>query len=302
MLNQAVIFTKPLIHLDTVLTEEKLYQLTQNFFTSHGFNFTLIKKVNGSELASKNKIDYHYRIYSHAVKTESLMDLNLTNEGKENFKNFSNSTWEDEINNGTLMATSKLLLDKKISTTDLSVIWNECASKNNVAKIQPGLIISFSESINAYLINGFYPLMSEYFSNPSYNMSYFVVEFNPSECNWSDFRNKLLGITNSSQADKDSFRGRLFSEYPLENPISNNFVHGSAGPFEGLIERIVHEESFEMANNPIGNYLGNNGISLSHFKSWIDSQLIHDLSSIFDLTEEKNTDDVLSLIRNYKFD
>ena len=146
MINQAVIFTKPLIHLDTALTEERLYDLTQNFFTSHGFNFTLIKKVNGLELAGKNKIDFHYRIYSHAVKIESLMDLNLTDEGKENFKKFSNSTWEDEIKNGSLMSTSKLLLDKKISTTDLSDIWNQCATKNNVVKIQPGLIISFSKS------------------------------------------------------------------------------------------------------------------------------------------------------------
>ena len=80
--------------------------------------------------------------------------------------------------------------------------------------------------------------MADRFNHPDNIMHYFVIEFDSKDCSWDSFRKEIF-ITNSSKAVSDSLRGKLYADYPVELPESDNFVHGSAGPLEGLIERAV---------------------------------------------------------------
>ena len=78
-------------------------------------------------------------------------------------------------------------------------------------------------------------------------------------------------------------------------------MHGSAGPLEGLVERIIHEPDFDMTANPIGRYLIERGITLDRFRQWKSGRSIAQLGEVFDATEEKNTAEVLSLLDDVRF-
>ena len=123
----------------------------------------------------------------------------------------------------------------------------------------------------------------------------------PRTVSWAQFRKAILGATDASKAAPDSFRGQLYAAHAVEFPGRDNFVHGSAGPLEGLVERTIHEPDFDMATNPVGRCLLERGVTLEQFKQWKASRSISELGEIFDTTEEKNTAEVLSLLDDIRF-
>ena len=298
-INQAVLFTKPLWHSNICISHQEMDCRTQAFFKEKGFYFRTTKCVNAIDLKDKNIIDQHYIVYSHAVRANSIDEINISFEGNNLFKSLYNKTWSDEILDNRILTTKDLMCLKKLNSSDISNLWNE--NNNPIHKIQSGLLVKYVDEINTYLINGFYPLMSENFYNNNYLMNYYVIEFESQNYSWVDFRKNILGSTNCSNAIKGSFREVMYKEFPVINPGSNNFLHGSAGPLEAIIERLKHEDNFDLSTNPIGVYLMKRNLNINQFKCWLEKQSISNLSDIFDLTEEKNSDQIINYLDSIKF-
>jgi len=294
--NQAVVFTKPVHHLKGGLTPALLDERARSFFTERGFNIVFSKKVTGVELADRNVIRQHYLMYSKAACAETIADLNVLDAGKKSFEDAFRKNWDDEVAHGRIMTTAKLLKSKGIDVHQLFELWNAEFAQRKTAKIQDGLLMAFLAKQDAYCINAFYPAMEANFYNPETQLTYYVLDFDPRQTTWEQFRKKILGATDSSKADPESFRGRLYSEYNVEFPGRDNFVHGSAGPLEGFVERSIHEADFDACDNPVGRYLAERDISREDFESWKLSQSVSQLGELFDATEEKNTGDVISLL------
>ena len=298
LMNQAVVFTKPLHHLGIGLTPEDLDASTRAYFEAKGFDFVLAKKVTGSELAARDVIRQHYLMYSQAALAEHL---ELSDSGREKFKAAFGKSWDDEVGAGRILPLNDLLERKGIDVHQLFDVWNGLFGAGKTAKIQDGMIMAYSEDLDAYLVNAFYPAMQANFYHPDTVMYYYVLEFDPSKTSWLDFRKTVLGATNSAKADPASFRGKLYAEYPVEFPGRDNFVHGSAGPFEGFVERAIHESGFYMESNPVGRYLAKRGLTLESFAAWKNAQSINAIGALFDETEERDTDEVLSILDNTSF-
>ena len=132
-------------------------------------------------------------------------------------------------------------------------------------------------------------------------MDYFVIEFDSQVCSWQRFRQEILGKTNCAQAIRTSLRAQLHHAFPQQRPGSDNFVHGSAGPLEGFIERIVHERTPSLATSPVGVYLMQRGVDLDHFIEWLQRQSTVELAALFDLTEEINTDQLAQFLDRIEF-
>jgi hypothetical protein len=241
-------------------------------------------------------MDQHYIVYSKAVRLESLDTLIMSEAGLARFEERFGTSWEDEKVAGRLMTTDQLIEKKGLAITDLWEAWENHLATGQTLKVQSGLIVAFVEAFDAYLINGFYPAMAERFDHADNVMHYFVVEFDSAECSWESFRKEILGVTNSSKAASTSLRGQLFADFPVELPGSDNFVHGSAGPLEGFAERLVHEEEVGLATSPIGVYLQRRGVSAVTFRAWCARKPIVELAALFDLTEEKNSDEILPIL------
>lgn len=296
-MNQAVVFTKPVHQLGISLTAGQLDRMVRSFFEERGFRMVWSKKESGIDMAVREVIRKHYLIYSKA----SYGDAVVTDEAKAAFATAFGKDWDSEVVAGRIMDNPHLLETKGLTAQGLYLLWNDRFENRETKKIQDGLIIAWIKELGCYAINAFYPVVEANFYDPATCIDYHVVEFDPVQVSWRRFRKTLLGSTDASKADSESFRGRLYAEYPVEFPGRDNFVHGSAGPLEGFIERIVHEPDFDMATNPVGCYLAVRGISLEAFKRWKSAQTISQLGDLFDRTEEKNTDQAFALLDAIRF-
>lgn len=296
-INQAVVFTKPLHHLGLSLTPEQLDRQARKYLEENGFILAQQRKVTGPELAAREVIRQHYLMYSEA----SYGNAAITGRGKEQFEGAFGQRWDDEVAAGRIMSNPKLLVSKGISAHELYLLWNRQFSDRKTEKIQDGVIIAWIAELDCYCINAFYPAMEENFNHPETRICYYVVEFDPAQVSWECFRKEILGSTNASRAAPGSFRGQLYAEHPVEFPGRDNFVHGSAGPIEGFIERTIHEQDFEMETSPVGRHLAERGVVLETFKAWKSARSISELGSLFDETEEKNCSEALAQLNAIGF-
>lgn len=291
--NQAVIFTKPVHHLRAPLSVEELNQRLRCFFEPKGFRFVVSKTVSGKDLKAREVIKQHYLMYSVAACAETVC---VDAEAKERFETFFGRTWQSEMDAGRIVPMPELLNRPSMDVHQLFTRWRALCASGGTVKLQAGLIMGFVEEWNVYVINAFYPSLEALFYHPETLLHYHVVEFDSSQTSWKEFRHELLGTTNASKAGPESFRGKLYGDIPVECPNRDNYVHGSAGPLEGFVERTIHEPDFEITMNPVGAYLAERGVTLDSFSRWRKGQSLADLGTLFDETEEKNTDDVFQAL------
>ncbi len=287
-MNQAVLFTKPVHHLRLDLDAGELARLTREFFEAKGFSIIYRKQASGPELAEREIIRQHYQMYSKA----SYGEIGITEQGMTVFHECFDRDWDTEVEGGRIMGNPDLMETRGIDAHQLFDLWNSA----DVKKVQAGVLMGWLESLDCYCINAFYPAMEANFYNPATRMDYYVVEFDPKQVSWLQFRKEVLGATNAAKADPQSFRGQLYAEYKVDFPGRDNFVHGSAGPFEGMIERAIHEPDFDMATNPVGRYLETLDVTLEELKAWKARQSNAELGRVFDITEEKDTIDIFPVL------
>jgi len=283
--NQAVVFTKPVHHLGTDLTPSLLDERSRSFFEDKGFTVVSSRVVTGSELAEHDVIKQHYLMYSKSACAASISDLNVSDDGRAAFESAFGKTWDHEVATGRVITTATLLKEKGINVHQLFDLWNEQFTTRKTVKIQDGLLMAYLEELDCYCMNAFYPAMEDNFNNPATHIDYYVLEFDPEVISWEQFRKNILGSTDASKADPDSFRGQLYAEYKVDFPGRDNFVHGSAGPLEGFVERAIHEADFNMSTNPVGEYLAGRGVTLDSFADWKGSQSVSVIGELFDATE-----------------
>ena len=291
--NQAVIFTKPVHPLRADLSPEELNHRLRCFFEQKGFQFIVSKKVDGAELKAREVIKEHYLMYSVAARAETVR---VDAVAKERFEAFFGRTWKGEMDAGRIVPMPHLLSRPGMDAHQLFTIWRNLCANDQVVKLQAGLIMGFIEELNVYAINAFYPSLEEIFYHPEVRIYYHVVEFDSSQTSWKEFRRNLLGTTNASTASPESFRGKLYGDYSVEFPDRDNYVHGSAGPVEGFVERTIHEADFDITTNPVGAYLAERGVTLQSFSRWRKSQPLATLGNLFDETEEKNTGEIFQVL------
>ena len=69
------------------------------------------------------------------------------------------------------------------------------------------------------------------------------AQFDPKSLSWGEFRGGVLGPTDPAKAPSDSLRGMLNADWSALGlagapNTTDNGVHASASPFEGLAERM----------------------------------------------------------------
>lgn len=296
-MNQAVLFTKPVHHLDFELTPEKLRCRAESYFKDRGFQLIEHRTVTGTELEKRDILRCHYLMYSRG----SYGNVHITDEGRTCFKATFGMGWDEEVEAGRIMGNPQLLKYKQISTEKLFAYWNDLFNAGSTHKIQDGLNVGWIDELKCYCINAFYPMVENLFYHPNNIMHYYVVDFDPVHISWANFRKQALGKTDCSIASLGSFRGQLFADYPVKFPGRDNFVHGSAGPFEAFIERAIHEPNFDLKTNPIGFYLQQRGVTIETFNRWKSAQCIFELGELFRHTEEINTADALPVLDSIPF-
>lgn len=188
---------------------------------------------------------------------------------------------------------------------DLDTLW---FTKKSI-KIRSGFYIQSYEkqSQNIILVNGFHPAQLEHYTNPDHRILLMLIHSNT---NWSVLKNEMVGATFPEKAVSQSIRGTLYdnpSKFGLQEVnIANNGVHLSAGAFEAMFE-IVNFLGELLKIDPkteqplILKKMINQGIDISEGINALNNPvIISDPKEIdlFTATEDKDTDEAISLYKN----
>eukprot|EP00658_Telonema_sp_P-2_P044738 TRINITY_DN3263_c0_g1_i2.p1 TRINITY_DN3263_c0_g1~~TRINITY_DN3263_c0_g1_i2.p1 ORF type:complete len:726 (+),score=195.94 TRINITY_DN3263_c0_g1_i2:32-2209(+) len=182
-----------------------------------------------------------------------------------------------------------------------------------------------------FVINGFYPqLRHGYLAEQEGQLRvatvmWYVVSWRESSLSWKDFRGKFIGCTDPSAAPDSSLRGAIYSSWKelglrAKPNTSDNGVHASAGPLEGLVERYIwsvpHPDTDEPLMPPlpvddIASYLHHDPVGQLLVDHELDPEFIASLcvspmvtiggnqAPLFDHTEDMQTSQLPLVILRY---
>jgi enolase len=136
---------------------------------------------------------------------------------------------------------------------------------------------------------------------PGAAIYYYVVEWDPLNLSWEDFRGQVLGPTDPAQAPADSLRGHIYANWEKfglksQPNTGDNGVHGSASPIEGLFER-MNWLGQGADGDPYGRILIRAGMTVSQLEEWSkDPQVKYGtasdakMGSLWDALEDTDAD------------
>jgi hypothetical protein len=286
-MNQAFVFVKP--HANTSAVQE----LVKATLTAKGITITDEGEITGETIDEQKFIDQHY--YAIASKATILAAKDLPVPAAK-FEETFNESWSDALASGKAFNALDALKHLGCTADELDAAW----AKSSKVKFGGGFYcgqVTIEGKEPIYTFNAFFMSMRAKFVTPGTSIHYYVVEFNPEELAWSDFRGKVLGPTDPASAPADSLRGMILAQWESlglqSSPdVGDNGVHASASPFEGLAERMNWLKVPVEADN-FGAALIGAGVSAATIATWsVDPQVKG--RSIFDQFEDSNCADCIA--------
>jgi len=282
--NSALVFIKP--HANTPATRD----LVVDKLNHAGIKILTQVDIGGKEIDEKGLIDQHY--YSIASKA-TLLPPEQIPVPPEKFQEAFGESWDQVLREGRAVNAVQACKKFKCTPTQLNDEW----SKVSAVKFGGGFYcarMSVNRKPELYVFNGFFMAMRSKFVGDDKEIRCYVVEWDPAELTWSSFRNSVLGPTDPTEAPKQSIRRTILDQYrqlglSSEPNKSDNGVHASASPFEGLAEK-MNWLNLDLEYDALGKTLLDVGLTRSRIEEWSkDPQIqVSDSSrgSVFDELED----------------
>ncbi|CAE7505849.1 unnamed protein product, partial [Symbiodinium pilosum] len=152
-----------------------------------------------------------------------------------------------------------------------------------------------------FVINGFYMAMRQQYVVPGSSVFWFNVKWptngeNGGKLSWKRFREEVVGNTDPGTAKPVSLRGYFYKHWdalglPGQPHVGENAVHGSASPFEALVEKMNWLDA-DYGSDPFGSLLSSQGVSEATVNRWRLNPVVKvdgRNTSLFDLVENLDT-------------
>ncbi len=298
--NEFLFFVKPEITLaNSKIQIQDIIDLVFKQIENHKLKIQSVRVLSAEYLKEYDIIANHYGVINKIAKNALE---NISDSAQVEFEaQFGIKFSESDILGGFEFLNTY----DCFNTESLDYLWQ---NSENI-KLAGG---TYCEKINlddktVYLVNGFHPRQLAHFTNPGRS----IIVFNLiGDLNWSEARNDFVGSTNPVNAKDNSLR-RLFLENKNSLGLAEvsqgmNGVHLSAGPVEALVEQIRYNSDFSQPSKIKAPLDFSFGKQLSkHFsKKQIDLILSNPVVfidgtkiSIFDLTEEKDSEEAVELLQ-----
>ena len=298
--NEFLFFIKPEITLPSdTINFEAILELVQEKIESFGLTIHNVKVLSAKYLEQFNIIAQHYGVIN---KIATNAAQSLSDSAKEKFKEI----YGKSINDVKLLGGVEFLEQyPAFNAFSLDYLWQNKDNK----KLAGG---TYAEDIKIdnevlYVINGFHPRQLKHFTEKGRSI---VVMTLSGDLNWSEARNNFIGATNPQNANKGSLR-REFLERITDLGLAEvsqgvNGVHLSAGPVEALVELRRYNSNFADASQTkaFADYSFGKKLEAAFTKEQIE-KIVNNANvtvngksvSIFDLTEEKDSDEAIALLK-----
>ena len=297
--NRALVFIKP--HA----AKGQVIDFVRQFFDGGEIALSEQVSVKGGEIAPGGSIDRHYFAIAKTAVEQQPEQYKLPGGAKEAFRNAFKAGWEDALADGKLL--NALGAQKRlggVSGIELNELWK----RSPQVKMAPGLYAGYFEKGGFYCINGFYPGQREVFTAPEAEVVLFEASFDPEKLDWESFRSTVIGATDPSKAKDGSLRAQILKDWQTlglsaKPEMSRNGVHASAGPVEGLRERMVWL-GLDPHSDPLARELNRLGLDPAMLDRLLENCTVElaqkDGESrkgpVFDLTEDINTSEAAALL------
>ena len=300
--NEFLFFIKPEL---TVKSNEKSFgsiiELILNKINAHKLNIRNIRLLNAPYLEKHSVIAQHYGVIN---KLSSDIHRFISSESIKKFEEIFKTSFEKSNVFGSIEFMNRY---PYFTSTGLAYLWQNSPT----VKLGGGTYtqkLSF-EGETVYLINGFHPRQLEHFIAPG---KYIITMTLTGDTDWKIARNRFIGKTNPQDAEPESIRRELLDNqqcFGLESVSSSwNGVHLSAGPIEGLVELARYNSDFEknilsvISDYQLGKQLIQAfGTEISDKIPGNPNVIMNGIeTTLFDLTEEKNSSDCISLLKEAK--
>ncbi len=300
--NEFLFFIKPEITSGPESVRiEKILKLILDKIEVFGFNIHNILSLSAPYIKQYNIIARHYGIINMIASDATG---NLSETSQEKFKEFYGKPVEEVDAFGGIEFIEK---HGHYDAYSLSDLWRNLDHK----KLGSGTYcapVDTEEGI-IYIFNGFHPRQIDHFTRDGSNIVVFTLSGN---LPWSVARNNFIGATSPRKANESSLRREFLErcgEFGLaEVSDSFNGVHLSAGPVEALAELQRFNSDYSVPSGEkkytdfsFGKALMKNfGSKLNEI---VNNEITIDLDGkpapVFDLTEEKDSDEAIHILKKY---
>ena len=296
--NEMLFFIKPEITLPSqTINLEKVLDIVFERCEKFGMTPANISVLGAKYLKEKNIMASHYGVIN---KLSNNAKGEMSQTAKENFvKNYGLSLEDANILGGHEFMNKY----PYFNADSLEILWQNVTSSKLAGGTYCAPIKLNGETI--YMIDGFHPKQLAHFIEDGKSIVVFRMFTNT---DWGTARNAFIGATNPHKANEGSIRQIFLAkkdELGLEDVSQgSNGVHLSAGPVEGLVELCrFSDKSFTDEGNLQNHVMGRE--LLQHYKMDKIKQIVNDAkvtfdgkeTSVFEMTEDKNTVDACDMIR-----
>jgi len=217
---------------------------------------------------------------------------------RDQFEAMFGTSWDETVAKGDVLNAAQAMKRLGLDGFQLQKGWNDFAS--NRVKLASGTYVQKFETDGIWVVNGFYAGMREEYIAPGQTVHWFVVSWDVQRLSWQQFRVQVIGATDPAAALHGSLRAKILKSWQALKLVSqpdmqHNAIHASAGPIEALKERMVWLDQPTVFNDPFAKAMIRNGVSQELLQKWLGNTKITmnaQTSSVFDLTENKNTAEV----------
>lgn len=299
--NEFIFFIKPEVTLksDTIKFDQ-VVDLAFSKLDEFGLKVTDVKVLGAEYLDKYNIIAQHYGVINK-LATDPL--TNMSEGAKEKLKEVAGVDSLDKVN---VLGGIQFLNKYSFFNADSLDVMLQNQKPTKLAGGTYAVNVKV-DTDNVYLINGFHPRQLNHFTMDGRSIVVMTVSGNIA---WSEARGKFIGATNPETADSASLRNTLLVNkeaygVPEVSQGLNGF-HLSAGPVEGLVELVRYNSNFAEEGGvksykdfSFGQKLADN-FSEEEIKSILDNSNVTfegKTISVFDLTEEKSSNESIELLK-----
>ena len=299
--NQALVFIKPSANT------EKTRDLVEASLARAKIQVVSTSSLSAEAIDKRGVIDKHY--YSIASKA-TLGTAETLPVDEAAFAAFFGTEYKDAKAGGHVLNAMEACAHLGCDGGELEAHWEAAAARGLRCKLGGGFYVGRLDADltgaaeACYVFNGFFMKMRSEYTKPGSSVQLYSVVWDAAELSWASFRGEIIGATIPSEATPTSIRGSILERWevlglPAEPYAGDNGVHASAGPFEGLAERVnwlggtVADDAFGAA------LLGEAGMSEAAIAEWmVDPQVAlaegrH--GSLFDALEDLDAEPCLAM-------
>jgi len=287
MRNQAFAFIKP-----HAMKSQAVATYIGDVFEDGDVHVPFKKTFTSSEMDSRGLIDRHFASVSRASLIDDVSKLEVSDSGKEIFKDAFNEAWDDAIAAGKVVnSTEARVRLEGMSPRKLCSEW----AAHGATELDQDIYVSYFHENDLYVLNGFYLATRHEYVAEGASVAVMLLDF---EMDWREFHEAIVGYENPAAALEESIRGYLYDRAGvLEMVIDpiDNIIHVSESPFAALCEKMIWLKKAQWSSDPLlVKLVENSGKTPSVVAKWIASKYCDE--ALHALCEDKDTETVAELL------